>query len=148
MDTRARVEKKIAQGEREKKEERLREMALQARTNRAGIRAVGNAFIRTDERGVFSFFSIFQIRPTKKRLSETKFDTNDRKIGNELLLCKRLEARNGTVHYFCAHTFHFFCLILEIVPRNVMSVNKLLWACRLEVMLVFNTINACSICRR
>lgn len=50
MDTRARVEKKLAVKQREEKEERLREMALNARTNRAGIRAVGNAFICTRER--------------------------------------------------------------------------------------------------
>ena len=38
---RSKVEKQIAKKQKEDKEERLREMALHARTDRAGIRAAG-----------------------------------------------------------------------------------------------------------
>ncbi len=42
---RNRVEKQIAKKQKEDKEERLRELALNARTNRAGIYSAGNLFI-------------------------------------------------------------------------------------------------------
>ena len=38
---RSKVEKQIAKKQKEEKEERLREMALHARTDRAGIRVAG-----------------------------------------------------------------------------------------------------------
>lgn len=43
---RAKVEKQIAKKQKEEKEERLRELALQARTNRAGIRSSGKLISR------------------------------------------------------------------------------------------------------
>ncbi len=42
---RAKVEKQIAKKQKEDKEERLRELALHARTNRAGIYTAGKFFI-------------------------------------------------------------------------------------------------------
>jgi hypothetical protein len=42
---RAKVEKQIAKKQKEEKEERLRELALHARTNRAGIHAAGKLLI-------------------------------------------------------------------------------------------------------
>jgi hypothetical protein len=42
---RAKVEKQLAKKQKEEKEERLRELALHARTDRAGIRPAGKLFI-------------------------------------------------------------------------------------------------------
>jgi len=42
---RGKVEKQIAKKQKEEKEERLRELALHARTDRAGIRLAGKLFI-------------------------------------------------------------------------------------------------------
>jgi hypothetical protein len=42
---RAKVEKQIAKKQKEDKEERLRELALNARTNRAGIYTAGKFFL-------------------------------------------------------------------------------------------------------
>jgi hypothetical protein len=41
---RTRVEKQLAKKQKEEKEERLRELALHARTDRAGLRPVGKLF--------------------------------------------------------------------------------------------------------
>ncbi len=45
VEIRTKVEKQIAKKQKDEKEERLRELALHARTDRAGIRLAGKLFI-------------------------------------------------------------------------------------------------------
>ncbi len=54
---RAKVEKQIAKKQKEDKEERLRELALHARTNRAGIHTTGKLFIHLLEKNDCFFVS-------------------------------------------------------------------------------------------
>jgi len=56
---RAKVEKQIAKKQKEDKEERLRELALHARTNRAGIHTTGKLFIYSSEINYCFFLFVY-----------------------------------------------------------------------------------------
>ena len=45
METRAKIQSQVARKQKEDKEDRLRQLALLARTNRAGIRPAGEFYI-------------------------------------------------------------------------------------------------------
>jgi SNW domain-containing protein 1 len=53
---RAKVEKQLAKKQKEEKEERLRDLALHARTDRAGIRPTGKLFIYRFKINVYFVF--------------------------------------------------------------------------------------------
>jgi hypothetical protein len=53
---RSKVEKQLAKKQKEEKEERLRELAVHARTNRAGIHTTGKFFIHLLEINDCSLF--------------------------------------------------------------------------------------------
>ena len=94
VETRARVEKQIAKKEKERKEERLRELALHARTNRAGISTtsacLGHLFIWND-----CLFLMIQVKVTKKVLNVIRFDKKDKRNDNVLQHCNELVVING-----------------------------------------------------
>jgi hypothetical protein len=98
---RAKVEKKMAERQKEEKEERLREMALHARADRAGIRATGNRLNHSVAIDRFDSHLCSQIRMMITALNEIRFDKNVIKSGNVLQLCKEQAAINGNILPIC-----------------------------------------------